>query len=128
MKKEYWFVSVSILAVFPGRSEPGPDKALPDLLPWSGHGRKSQTAIQLVPAADVKTAIEKKEKRIIRVRDPGNFPPVISWAMNISRGILNERLQQDSDQNAKIYVSYCKTARSAPSTKTLNDLGYKNAV
>ena len=33
-----------------------------------------------------------------------------------------------ADKNAKVYV-YCKTAgRSALATKTLNDLGYKNAV
>jgi rhodanese-related sulfurtransferase len=47
----------------------------------------------------------------------------------VSRGTLEWGIWgKVSDQNAKIYV-YCKTAgRSTLATKTLNDLGYKNAV
>jgi rhodanese-related sulfurtransferase len=79
----------------------------------------------------VKAAIEKKEKAVfLDVRDPqefaaGHFP----GAINVSRGTLEFNIwSKVSDQNAKIYV-YCKTAgRSALATKTLNDLGYKNAV
>ena len=58
-----------------------------------------------------------------------NLPPgIFPGAMNISRGTLEFNVfGKIPDQNAKIYV-YCKTAgRSALATKTLNDLGYKNA-
>ncbi len=50
-------------------------------------------------------------------------------AINVSRGTLEFNVwDKVSDKNAKIYV-YCKTAgRSAFATKTLNELGYKNAV
>jgi rhodanese-related sulfurtransferase len=49
--------------------------------------------------------------------------------MNISRGTLEFVVfNKITDQNAKIYV-YCKTAgRSSLATKTLGDLGYKNAA
>ena len=88
-------------------------------------------AIKKVPAEEAKKAIDSKEKAIfLDVRDPaefaaGHFPA----AVNISRGTLEFNvLNAIPDQNAKIYV-YCKTAgRSALATKTLNDLGYKNAV
>ena len=91
----------------------------------------AKAAIKKVPAEDAKKAIDSKEKAIfLDVRDPaefaaGHFP----GAVNISRGTLEFAIfNQISDQNAKIYV-YCKTTgRSALATKTLNDLGYKNAV
>jgi rhodanese-related sulfurtransferase len=91
----------------------------------------AKAAIKKVPAEAAKTAIDSKEKAIfLDVRDPaefaaGHFP----GAMNISRGTLEFSVfNAIPDQNAKIYV-YCKTAgRSALATKTLNDLGYKNAV
>jgi rhodanese-related sulfurtransferase len=49
--------------------------------------------------------------------------------MNISRGTLEFNVfNKIPDQNAKIIV-YCKTAgRSAFATKTMNDLGYTNAI
>jgi rhodanese-related sulfurtransferase len=91
----------------------------------------AKAAIKKVPAEAAKTAIDSKEKAIfLDVRDPaefaaGHFP----GAKNISRGTLEFNVfAQIPDQDAKIYV-YCKTAgRSALATKTLNDLGYKNAV
>jgi rhodanese-related sulfurtransferase len=91
----------------------------------------AKAAIKKVPAEDAKKAIDSKEKAVfLDVRDPaeyaaGHFPS----AMNISRGTLEFVVfNQIQDQNAKIYV-YCKTTgRSALATKTLNDLGYKNAV
>jgi rhodanese-related sulfurtransferase len=92
---------------------------------------KAKAAIKSVSAEAVKAAIDKKEKAVILdVRDPneyeaGHFP----GAINVSRGTLEFNIwNKVPDQNAKIYV-YCKTAgRSALATKTLNDLGYKNAV
>lgn len=92
---------------------------------------KAKGAIKTVSAADVKAAIDKKENVIcLDVRDPGEFSAGhLPGAINISRGTLEFNVfGKISDQNAKIYV-YCKTAgRSALATKTLNDLGYKNAV
>lgn len=92
---------------------------------------KAKGSIKVVSAADVKAAIDKKEKAIfLDVRDPGEFAAGhLPGAMNISRGTLEFNVfGKITDQNDKIYV-YCKTAgRSALATKTLNDLGYKNAV
>jgi len=92
---------------------------------------KARAAIKVVPAADVKAMIDKKENMILLdVRDGGEFSAGhFPGAMNISRGTLEFNVfGKIPDQNAKIYV-YCKTkARSTLATKTLNDLGYKNAM
>jgi rhodanese-related sulfurtransferase len=92
---------------------------------------KAKAAIKAVPAADVKAAIDKKEKAVILdVRDPNEYGAGhLPGAINVSRGTLEFNIWgKVSDKNAKIYV-YCKTAgRSALATKTLNELGYKNAV
>jgi rhodanese-related sulfurtransferase len=92
---------------------------------------KAKAEIKKVTAADVKAAIDQKEKAVfLDVRDPGEFTAGhLPGAINVSRGTLEFNIwDKISDKNAKIYV-YCKTAgRSALATKTLNDLGYKNAV
>ena len=92
---------------------------------------KAKTSIKTVSAADVKAAIDKKENAIyLDVRDPGEYAAGhLPGAINVSRGTLEFAVWgKVPDQNAKIYV-YCKTAgRSTLATKTLNDLGYKNAV
>jgi rhodanese-related sulfurtransferase len=91
----------------------------------------ARSAIKMVKPEVVKAAIDSKEKAIfLDVRDGGEFSAGhLPGALNISRGTLEFVVfGKISDQNAKIYV-YCKTkARSAMATKTLNDLGYKNAV
>jgi rhodanese-related sulfurtransferase len=92
---------------------------------------KAKGSIQKVSAADVKAAIDKKENAVILdVRDPGEYAAGhLPGALNISRGMLEFQVfNKIPDQNSKIYV-YCKTGgRSSLATKTLNDLGYKNAV
>ena len=92
---------------------------------------KAKAAVKVVSAEDVKTAIDSKEKAIfLDVRDPGEYTAGhLPGAINVSRGTLEFNIWgKVQDQNAKIYV-YCKTTgRSALATKTLNDLGYKNAV
>ena len=92
---------------------------------------KAKAAIVKVSAADVKAAIDKKEKAIyLDVRDPNEFAAGhLPGAINVSRGTLEFQVwSKIADPNSKIYV-YCKTAgRSALATKTLDDLGYKNAV
>jgi len=91
----------------------------------------ARAAIKIVSPEAVKAAIDSKEKAIfLDVRDAGEFAAGhLPGAMNISRGTLEFVVfGKIPDQNAKIYV-YCKTkARSALGTKTLNDLGFKNAV
>ena len=92
---------------------------------------KTKATINKVSAETCKAAIDSKEKAVfLDVRDAGEFAAGhLPCAMNISRGTLEFGVPgKISDQNTKIYV-YCKTAgRSALATKTLNDLGYKNAV
>lgn len=92
---------------------------------------KAKAEVKKVTAADVKDAIDKKEKAVILdVRDPGEYTAGhLPGAINVSRGKLEFTVWDNiPDKDAKIYV-YCLTAaRSALATKTLNDLGYKNAV
>ena len=92
---------------------------------------KAKAAVKVVSAEDVKAAIDNKEKAVfLDVRDAGEYSAGhLPGAINVSRGTLEFNVWgKIPDQNAKVYV-YCKTTgRSALATKTLNDLGYKNAV
>ncbi len=92
---------------------------------------KAKSSIKAVSAADVKAAIDNKEKAIfLDVRDPSEYAAGhLPGAINVSRGTLEFAIwAKVPDQSSKVYV-YCKTAgRSTLATKTLNDLGYKNAV
>jgi rhodanese-related sulfurtransferase len=92
---------------------------------------KAKAAIRMVTPAEVKAALDKKEQAIfLDVRDSWEFSAGhLPGALNVSRGTLEFKIwDKVPDQNVKIYV-YCQTAvRSALATKTLNDLGYKNAV
>jgi rhodanese-related sulfurtransferase len=91
----------------------------------------AKKAVKSVSAEDVKKAIDSKEKAIyLDVRDGDEFAAGhLPGAQNISRGTLEFKIAKAiPDANAKIYV-YCKTkGRATLATKTLNDLGYKNAV
>lgn len=91
----------------------------------------AKAAVKKVSAEQVKGAIDAKEKAVfLDVRDPGEFAAGhLPGAINISRGTLEMNVfGKIPDQNTKIFC-YCKTAgRSALATKTLNDLGFKNAV
>lgn len=92
---------------------------------------KAKAEIKKVTAADVKAAIDKQEKAVILdVRDPEEYKAGhLPGAINVTRGKLEFTVwDRVTDKDAKIYV-YCLTAaRSALATKTLNDMGYKNAV
>ena len=91
----------------------------------------ARAAIKIVSPEVVKAAIDSKEKVVILdVRDGGEFAAGhLPGAMNISRGTLEFVVfGKIPDQNTKIYT-YCKTGgRCTFATKTLNDLGCKNAV
>jgi rhodanese-related sulfurtransferase len=133
MKKRMLVAMVSVLfalsmvsmALAQQKAPAGPPAVVKDMV------AKAKGSIQIVTAADVKAAIDKKEKAIfLDVRDPNEFAAGhLPEAINISRGTLEFVVfNKITDQNAKIYV-YCKTkGRSTLATKTLNDLGYKNAV
>lgn len=132
MKKKMlvWMLSLVIALTFTvsalAQEKPAePPPAVKEML------AKAKGAVKKVSAAEVKAAIDKKEAAVILdVRDPDEFAAgYLPGAINISRGTLEFKVfNVIKDQNAKIYV-YCKTAaRSALATKTLNDLGYKNAV
>jgi rhodanese-related sulfurtransferase len=103
----------------------GPPQIVKDMV------AKAKAEIKKVPAADVKAAIDKKENVVILdVRDPNEYAAGhLPGAINVSRGTLEFGIWgKVKDQNSKMYV-YCKTAgRSALATKTLSDLGYKNAM
>ena len=103
----------------------GPPQVVKDMV------AKAKASIQKVSAADVKAMIDKKDKVLyLDVRDAGEFSAGhLPGAMNISRGTLEFNVfNKIPEQNAKIIV-YCKTAgRSTLATKTLNDLGFKNAL
>ncbi len=92
---------------------------------------KAKAVIKKVTPADVKAAIDGKEKAVILdVRDPDEYKAGhIPGAVHVSRGKLEFTIwDKITDKDTKIYV-YCLTAaRSALATKTLNDLGYRNAV
>ena len=91
----------------------------------------AKAAVKTVPADVVKAAINAKEKAVILdVREPNEFAAGhLPGAINVPRGLLEFTIfKKISDLNATVYV-YCKTAgRSALATKTMKDLGYKNAV
>lgn len=118
-------VSMLSLAFAQEQKPAGPPAVVKELV------AKTKAAIKVVSAEDAKAAIDKKEKAIfLDVRDAGEYTAGhLPGAMNISRGTLEFNVWgKIADQNAKIYV-YCKTAgRSTLATKTLNDLGYQNAV
>jgi rhodanese-related sulfurtransferase len=120
------FILSMVSLTFAQETKPaGPPQVVKDMV------AKTKTAIKLVSAADVKGAIDKKEKAVfLDVRDPGEFSAGhLPGAINVSRGTLEFNIWgKIPDQNVKVYV-YCKTTgRSAFATKALNDLGYKNAV
>ena len=118
-------LSLSLAQTKPAQAPAGPPQVVKNMV------AKAKAAIKVVSAADVKAAIDKKEKAVILdVRDPAEYAAGhLPGAINVSRGTLEFNIwSKVPDQNVKIYV-YCKTAgRSALATKTLNDLGYKNAV
>jgi rhodanese-related sulfurtransferase len=92
---------------------------------------QAKAAVKSVSAADVKAAIDKKEKAIyLDVRTPGEYESGhLPGAINVSNQTLKSKISAlIPDKNTKIYV-YCEEiSRSPLATRTLNDLGYKNAV
>ncbi len=92
---------------------------------------KAKAEVKKVGIAEVKEAIDKKEKAyILDVRDPDEFKAGhLPGAIHVSRGKLEFVVwDKIKEKDAKIYV-YCLTSgRAALATKTLIDMGYKNAI
>jgi rhodanese-related sulfurtransferase len=132
MKKRMLVTMVSVLfalsmvsaALAQQQAPAGPPPVVKDMV------AKAKGSVQKVSAVDVKAMIDRKDKVIyLDVRDPNEFAAGhLPGAMNISRGTLEFNVfGKIQDQNAQI-ILYCKTvSRSALATKTMNDLGYKNA-
>ena len=118
-------LSMAALTFAPETKSAGPPPVVQEML------AKAKAAIKSVSAEDVKAAIDKKEKAVLLdVRDPDEYAAGhLPGSVNVSRGKLEFVIWgKVADQGAKIYV-YCKTGgRASLATKTLNDLGYKNAV
>jgi rhodanese-related sulfurtransferase len=93
--------------------------------------KEAKAAIKELSPAEVKKMIDAQEKIILLdVRDKEEFETgYIPDAINISRGMLEFKIDLViPDKNARIVV-YCGIDLRGPlATKTLNDLGYKNAV
>lgn len=93
--------------------------------------QEAKAAIKEVSIGAVKKMIDAKENFILLdVRDAQEFAEGrLPGAINISRGTLEFNAAVIlPDKNATIIV-YCGTDRRSPlATKTMNDLGYKNAV
>jgi len=93
--------------------------------------KEARATIKEVSIADVKKMIDTKENVIILdVRDKNEIEEGrIPGAMNISRGMLEFKAGMVlQDRNARIIVYCGLDLRSPLATRTLNELGYKNAV
>ena len=93
--------------------------------------KEAKATIREVGIADVKEMIDNKDKIIILdVRDKDEFETgYIPGAINLSRGMLEFKINTViPDRNARIIV-YCGVDLRGPlATKTLNEMGYINAV
>jgi sulfur-carrier protein adenylyltransferase/sulfurtransferase len=93
--------------------------------------REAKASIREVSVGDVKKMIGARETIIILdVRDKDEFETGhIPGAINLSRGMLEFKINTlVPDKNASIIV-YCGVDLRGPlATRTLNDMGYRNAV
>jgi rhodanese-related sulfurtransferase len=126
MQKKFYIVIIAALfaltaAVGSGAADKTSDQMV----------KEAKAAIKEVSVAEVKQMVDTKEKIILLdVRDKEEFETgYIPGAINISRGMLEFKVDMAiPDKNAKIIV-YCGIDLRGPlATKTLNDLGYRNAV
>ncbi len=93
--------------------------------------KEAKASIKEVSINEVKSMIDKKEKIVLLdVRDKNEFEDgSIPGAINISRGMLEFKVALViPDKNTKI-IAFCGIDLRGPlATKTLNEMGYKNAV
>jgi rhodanese-related sulfurtransferase len=93
--------------------------------------KEAKARIREVSVVELNRMIDDKEKIVILdVRDRDEFETgYIPGAINLSRGMLEFKVDMMiPDRNAKIVV-YCGVDLRGPlATRTLNEMGYKNAV
>jgi rhodanese-related sulfurtransferase len=93
--------------------------------------KEAKASIREVSADELKKMMDEKEKIVILdVRDKEEFETgYIPGAINLSRGMLEFRITMlIPDRNARVIV-YCGVDLRGPlATRTLNEMGYKNAV
>ncbi len=93
--------------------------------------KEAKASIREVSVDDLKKMIDNREKIIILdVRDKDEFETgYIPGAINLSRGMLEFKVNTlIPDRNATVIV-YCGIDLRGPlATRTLNEMGYKNAV
>jgi rhodanese-related sulfurtransferase len=94
--------------------------------------KEAKAAIKEVSVDEVKKIVDEKKSIVVLldVRDSNELEQgMIPGAINISRGQLEFKVRMIlPDRNAKIIVYCGLDLRSPLATKTLNDLGYRNAV
>jgi rhodanese-related sulfurtransferase len=94
--------------------------------------KEAKAAIKEASVDEVKKIVDEKKSTIVLldVRDSYELEQgMIPGAINISRGQLEFKVRMIlPDRNAKIIVYCGLDLRSPLATKTLNDLGYRNAV
>lgn len=92
---------------------------------------KARAATKQVTIGELKAAIDGAENVVVLdVREPNEYEVAhIPGAINVPRGLLEFSIWTVvPSKEAKIYV-YCKTgARAALAARTLNELGYVNAM
>jgi rhodanese-related sulfurtransferase len=92
---------------------------------------KARAETKQVSIEELKAAIDNNENvAVIDVREPNEYEVAhIPGAINVPRGLLEFSIWTVVPNKEKKIFVYCKTGgRAALSTKTLNELGYINAV
>jgi rhodanese-related sulfurtransferase len=94
--------------------------------------KEAKAAIKEVSVDEVKKIVDEEKSIVVLldVRDSNELEQgMIPGAINISRGQLEFKVRMMlPDRNAKIIVYCGLDLRSPLATRTLNDLGYMNAV
>jgi len=93
--------------------------------------REAKWAIKEISVGEVKRMIEAdKSIVILDVRDRDEFDAGhIPRAINLSRGMLEFKITLMIPEKSATVIVYCGIDLRGPlATKTLNDLGYRNAV
>lgn len=93
--------------------------------------KQAKASIREVSVSDVRKMINSKEKIIILdVRDRDEFETgYIPGAVNLSRGMLEFKISTLIPDKKAVIVVYCGVDLRGPlATRTLNEMGYINAV
>lgn len=93
--------------------------------------KEAKSAIKEVTPADLKKMLDNKENVIVLdIRDRDEYEKQrIPGSIHMSRGLVDLHAEEIiPDKNAKIVLLWIFDKRSPLATKSLNELGYVNAV